>query len=115
MKYTLIDNGPYTKSEANSKQNQLKLSDPEGYYNELNLMKDCHKVLIKNLDTRDRRTKNPDTNASDHMNEFINYNTVKDMIDTFIGPLAKVIPKVKADLSAVEKNMQLVQGQMKNV
>lgn len=55
MKYTLIDTGPYTKSEAHSKQNQLKLSDPEGYYNELNLMKDCHKVLIKNLDTRDRR------------------------------------------------------------
>lgn len=44
----------------------------------------------------------------------MNFNTVKDMIDEYIGPLAKIIPKVKADLSAVEKNMQLVQGQMKN-
>ena len=77
QKYNLINSGPYNKSEGHERMNQLKLSDPDGYLIEMNLMKDAHKVLVQNLDTKDRREGNPDTYAVDSMSNFINYNTVK--------------------------------------
>jgi len=40
------------------------------------------------------------------MYDFINYTTVKEMIEGYLGPLAKAVPAMRKDISNVDKALQ---------
>ena len=76
-------------SEANNPANPMNIGDPEVYRQELELMKSTHKVLVGRIDAGVKRKRQPDVRAEDKMYDFINYTTVKEMIEGYLGPLAK--------------------------
>jgi len=67
----------------------MNIGDPEVYRQELELMKSTHKVLVGRIDAGVKRKRQPDVRAEDKMYDFINYTTVKEMIEGYLGPLAK--------------------------
>ena len=70
----------------------MKLGDAEGYRQELELMKNAHKVALTHIDAIERRGRNADVKAEDRMYDFINYNTVKEMIEGYMNPVIKQFP-----------------------
>ena len=70
----------------------MKLGDAEGYRQEMELMKNAHKVAMAHVDALERRARNADVKAEDRMYDFINYNTVKEMIEGYMNPVIKQFP-----------------------
>ena len=97
IKYHYIVDRPST-SEALNMRNPMKLGDAEGWKTEMELMKNAHKVAMGHIDALDKRKRNADVKSEDRMYDFINYNTVKEMIEGYMNPVIKQFPQFKKDL-----------------
>ena len=84
FRYKLIVDEPPQTSETMNRDNPLNLRDQEGYRQELELMKQAHKVMLRNIYSQNIRKKQPDVNAEDRYYDFLNFNTVKEMIDGYL-------------------------------
>ena len=86
-----------------NRDNPLNLRDQEGYRQELELMKQAHKVMVRNVYSQNQRKRQPDVNAEDRYYDFINYNTVKEMIDGYLSPINKLMPQIRKEVVGIEK------------
>ena len=84
----------------------MNIGDPEVYKQELELMKTTHKVLVGRMDAGTKRKYKPDVRSEDKMYDFINYTSVKEMIEGYIGPLAKSVPALRKEVMHVDKTLQ---------
>jgi len=68
---------------------------------ELKLMKDAHKVLIKKVEEEQKIRNDLDRHPNETLKDFIHYTTVKQMIDDLVTPVLRSIPALKKDMSTI--------------
>jgi hypothetical protein len=77
------------------------------------LIRDAHKVLIKKADELDATRKDPHKLPKKDLNEFINYTTVKSMMDDFMAPILEQLPRIKTQIQLCNQKCDVVQQQSK--
>ena len=62
---------------------------------ELNVIRDAHRILLKKHEDLETTKKDPNKQAKKELGDFINYTTVRSMLDEYLSPVLDQLPRIK--------------------